>query len=115
MPQYGLAVVTNGVLSSTIYTLNITGHHNSNTHVKYSSTGSGPWTDFSGTAVRSGSGTPNSPSGGDTLTLTGSIGTYSLSGTATYDPPGQAGNNGYYRSGSITGDDADWQAVTDGK
>src|SRR5262245_7092021 len=112
MPKYNLYVDQNGVITSTIYTLQITGSSASGVDVKYSTSNNGPWTDFGGTAQftpGSGNGTPSSPKSGDSLALDGTIGSYSLSGPCTYDPPGADGN-GYFIVPGTTADDTDWSA-----
>jgi hypothetical protein len=122
MPQYTLRVVTNGVLTSTVYTLQITGSSSSAITVKYSATGSGPWTDFNppGTATynpaNGGNGTPSNPQSGDVLTLTGTVAitgqtSYTLDGDATYDPPGNSAT-GYIRVPGTEAEEGDWQATS---
>lgn len=108
MPLYTLQTVVNGMLTNTTYTLNITGSAASSVNVKYSTSSNGPWTDFGGTAnyvAEDGNGTPSSPESGDQLTLTGTIGAYTLGGTCTYEA-----GDGYVRGGGIAGDEADWAA-----
>lgn len=108
MPLYTLQTLVNGVLTNTTYTLNITGSASSNVNVKYSTSNSGPWTDFGGTATyvaEDGEGTPSAPQDGDSLTLSGTIDTYTLSGTCTYEA-----GDGYVRGGGLAADEADWAA-----
>jgi hypothetical protein len=114
VPLYTLKTFTNGVLTNTPYTLQITGSAASNVNVKYSTSSSGPWTDFSGTpsfVPGDGQGSPAAPQDGDQLTLTGTVGpsgtasSYTLSGTCTYEA-----GDGYVRGGGLAGDEADWAA-----
>lgn len=114
MPLYTLQTVKDGVLTPTEYTLNITGSAASSVNVKYSTSTSGPWTDFTGTPLfvpGDGHGSPAAPQDGDQLTLTGTVGpsgtagSYTLSGTCTYEA-----GDGYVRGGGLPADEADWAA-----
>jgi hypothetical protein len=120
MPRYKLQVVTNGVLTTTVYTLQITGSSSSGINVDYSATASGPWTDFNPPSTAtyvpaSGkNGTPSNPQPGDVLTLSGTVAitgqtSYTLLGAATYNPPGGT-KTGYIRVPGIGADEGDWQA-----
>jgi len=125
MPQYTLQVLdgNNGTMVTTVYTINVTGASASGVDMKYKAPSDNGWTDFTPqgstnqitfTPAGTHPGTPASPNTGDTLTLQGTVATannpsYSLSGSAVYDPPGSNGN-GYFRVPGVTATEGDWAA-----
>jgi hypothetical protein len=101
-----------------VYFLKITGSSASGLNVKYATSSQGPWNDTwtgTGTYTPAGNnpGTPNNPSAGDVLTLTGnfplSTSPCGLSGPRVYVATGT--NPGFTGLGPAAGD-ADWAATS---
>ena len=117
MPQY-YYLYTMGIGGGWVYSgyvIRVTGQNNPGTQVMAApcvygqSPPSGPWSTVSG-VTRGGSGNPQSPANGDTLSLPTTVGgVNNILGTGTFATSGDKGA-GYYTGQGDEGAEGDWCA-----
>ena len=117
MPQYYyLYTTSSGGLVYTGYVIRVTGPNNQAVNVMTAAAAHGqtpplpppgPWSTMR--AVRTGSGKPEDPASGDTLTLTATVGGNDISGPGTFGPSGAKGP-GYYPGQGPKEEEGDWCA-----